>query len=115
MKEINPKSIKGAIAMVKTVYSRTASGKRWRSKPDETETRAITAVEYANCVNAVPFFRNFARGTRGSERVENDYTASGYIPTKITSVNPDGETKTIRKFYFEDSVERLREIYGLDV
>lgn len=115
MKEINPKSIKGAIAMVKTEYSRTASGKSWRSKPDEKETRVITAVEYANCVNSIPFFRNLTRGTCGSERVENGYTANGYIPTKITSVSPDGDIKIIRKFYFEDSVERLSEIYGLDV
>lgn len=115
MSEINPANITGVIVMIQAEYSRTASGKSWRTKPDEKETRVITAVEYANCVNSVSFFRNLTRGTRGSERVKNGYTFNGYIPTKITSVSPDGETKIIRKFYFGRSIERLRAIYGFDV
>lgn len=67
----------------KTVYTETD-----RYNSDFTET------QYNNCINASPFFRRLG----GSERQEKSYTKRGYKVTKITSISPDRNNKTVRLF-----------------
>lgn len=71
------------------------SGTRW--KATETETNEMSREYYANCVDAIPFFR----GLGGSERVTMGYTYQGYIPTEISSISPDGKSKVVRRFIIE--------------
>ena len=70
-------------------------GSRW--KEESTDVEDITGRYYCNCVDAVPFFRNIG----GYERVEMRYTFMGYIPVEITSISPDKNNKTVRKFDIE--------------
>jgi hypothetical protein len=79
------------ITLTKSRYTRTASGKSWKSKPDEHTTETITTQFYSNCVTAVPFF---------GDRVQFNYTPAGYIPVRITSTSPDNSTKIIYEFKF---------------
>ena len=60
-----------------------------------TEIELVTAEYYFNVLEAVPFFRRM-----GSERVEMQYTKAGYVPTVISSISPDRETKTKRTYTF---------------
>lgn len=85
------------ITLRQTEYSRTPSGKSWKSSPDTTETREIPAEHYYNYFDAVPFFRSLG----GSETVRRSYTAYGYIPTTLISISPDRETKVVRHFTVE--------------
>ena len=68
-------------------------GSRWVLV--ETEEEKITAEYYFNCLEAVPFFRRM-----GSERVTLNYTRAGYVPTEISSISPDRETKIKRTYTF---------------
>lgn len=69
-------------------------GSRWiETKQD---VKAFTGSYYFNTVDAVPFFR----GLGGYERVELAYSYAGYIPRRITSINPDRTVRVIREFTF---------------
>lgn len=68
-------------------------GSRWIL--ERTEIEDITAEYYFNALEAVPFFRRI-----GSERVEMRYTKAGYVPTVISSISPDGQTKVKRTYTF---------------
>lgn len=91
-------------------FSRTTSGKSWKSKPDSEECRKIPAEWYHNYFDAIPFFRNLG----GSERVEMGYTYAGYLPVLLTSISPDREKKIVRKFYVLDDEKTARNIYHLE-
>lgn len=78
-----------------TRYAKTESGKSWRKTDEETET--ITAEQYCNIVDAVPFFRNLG----GKEIVSKGYTYYGYIPIQITSISPDRDAKHVYQFSFK--------------
>lgn len=80
------------ITMTKSEYSRTTSGKSWKSKPDVQTVETITPEFYTNCIQAVPFF---------NDRVEHSYTPFGYIPTRTTSTAPDKSKKIIYEFHFK--------------
>lgn len=54
----------------------------------------ITGREYANSVDAVPWFRNIG----GKEIVHCAYTYSGYIPVEVHSISPDRMEKVVRRF-----------------
>lgn len=86
------------ITMTRTEYERTDSGKSWARKPVDTETATVSAENYYNCVDAIPFFRNLG----GTERVERGYTAFGYIPVRLTSVSPDRKRKIVREWRFAE-------------
>ncbi len=75
------------------------SGSKWE-EVSRKDKKVITGEFYANCVNAVPFFKNLG----GREKVELGYTKAGYIPVYIASISPDGNSKTVRKFdnFLED-------------
>lgn len=72
----------------------TKSGGRWVLT--ESTTEDFTAYNYCNSVDAIPFFR----GMGGKERAQMGYTKHGYIPLQLSSVSPDGQSKTVRSFIF---------------
>ena len=71
------------------------SGSRW--KEIGKGTKEMSRQFYMNCVDAIPFFRRLG----GIERVSKGYTYIGYIPTEISSINPDKTKKTKREFIIE--------------
>lgn len=82
-------------------YSRTDSGKSWRSKPDETRTetmpwrdRGEDVHRKITCSDTLRWFRRLG----GSETAERSYTPVGYIVTRLTSTNPDRTVRIVRKF-----------------
>lgn len=85
------------IEKTKKVFSRTESGKNWKTKPDTTETEKITAREYFNLVNSVSFMNGFLGGYA---RAEKGYTYYGYIPVKITLINPGRTEKHVETYKF---------------
>lgn len=84
------------IIMIEEHYSRTESGKSWKSKPDETETRVITREQYERitCDDTMQWFRRLG----GSEYPIRCYTSKGYLIVQLNSCNPDRTVKHIRHF-----------------
>jgi hypothetical protein len=80
------------IVMTKENY--TKDGKKWVMKNAETEQIFFDTVK--TIANSVGFFRRLG----GVERLEKNYTSMGYVPVKLTSINPDKTVKTIRKFKY---------------
>ena len=80
------------ITMTKSEYSRTSSGRSWKSKPDKQSSETISNEFYTNCVRSIPFF---------NDRAELSYTPFGYIPIRITSTAPDKSKKITYQFHFE--------------
>lgn len=80
-------------------FTRTASGKSFRSKPLEVTEELITPKQYENYVTAIPFFNSYGYGA--SCRAVLGYTKCGYIPTRITSVSPGREVKLVATFRFD--------------
>ena len=80
-------------------YSRTESGKSWKSKPDEVKTGTYTQEQYENCTNeeTIKWFRRLG----GSEHVTRSYTFAGYIPTRIISSDPSRAIRKVRTFKVE--------------
>lgn len=72
-------------------------GSRWMQTSTKTET--VNAEFYANCVDAIPFFRNLG----GKEIITMGYTKVGYVPTQINSLSPDRTEKTVRRFDFRNA------------
>ena len=70
------------------------NGKRWTAS--EITTEEMTFNYYFNILESIPFFRNLG----GYERVTNAYTKHGYIPVKLISISPDGNTRITREFIF---------------
>lgn len=86
------------ITHTRNTFSKTESGKSWKTKPTETKTETINNKQYENWVTSIPFFNGFCGGTcRGC----CGYTVAGYLPTKITSVSPDKSLKHVDVFAFE--------------
>lgn len=79
------------ILMEKKTFTRTASGKGWKSKPDEVKRSVFTPTQYNNFLSFVPIW---------NDRVEKSYTCAGYLPVKVTSTSPDGSTKSVAWFEF---------------
>ena len=79
-------------------YSRTASGKSWKSKPDTVENEIVPPEHYTNYITSIPFFNNWGDGAYC--RAAFSYNAPGYLPTTVTSVLPFQQTKKIAHFSF---------------
>lgn len=79
-------------------FSRTASGKSWKSKPDEIENEIIKPEHYTNYITAIPFFNNWGDGAYC--RAAFTYNAPGYLPTTVTTVSPYRTTKKVACFWF---------------
>jgi hypothetical protein len=78
-------------------YSRTDSGKSWRSKPD-TVTRSVHDGQwYENYVRSVPWFNNRYYGE--SCRCDWNYTQAGFIPTRCVT-SKAGYKKIVYEFRF---------------
>ena len=87
------------IIMTTKTFSRTDSGKGWKSKPDEIETKEIDNTQYENMVSedTVKFFRRIG----GSEIVTRSYTYYGYLPVEVISCNPGRTIRKVRVFAFD--------------
>lgn len=84
------------IEHTKKVFSSTPGG-NFRSRPYKEYTETVTPLFYQNFVQSIPFFNGFGGG---SCRAYSNYTAAGYIPTKITTISPDRKTKNVDTFTF---------------
>lgn len=84
------------VIMTKETYSRTDSGKSWRSRPDEVSTSEVTLdnVRKATDEDTLRFFRRLG----GWERVDRTYTAWGYLPWRCISISPDRQVKIVRLY-----------------
>ena len=84
-----------AILTAKT-YSRTDSGKSWKSKPDFETTKQITKRNYVNitCDDTLKFSRRMG----SSKTVTRGYTSEGYIPVKLSSIPSTKHCKRICTF-----------------
>lgn len=111
------------LTITRETYSRTESGKSWRTKPDKTETEShpwhrtdpdpsdptgaawITrerwGEEIHNKITSADTLRWFRR-LGGSEHAERSYTPVGYIVTRLISTNPDRTVRIVRKFRITD-------------
>ena len=85
-----------AITLTTKEYSRTESGKSWKSQPDTTETKEISRKFYDNMTSedTVKFFRRLG----GSETVNRAYFSIGYLPQEISSIDPTRTIKKVRTF-----------------
>lgn len=99
------------IVLVEKHFDRTSSGKSWRAKPSAEETQQITAENYFNYCDSIPFFKRLG----GSETCDFGYTYAGYLVTEIRSISPDRTKKTVRRFYIVDNAETARNIYKLKI
>ena len=86
------------ITMTTKTYSRTASGKSWKSKPDSTKKESLTDEGYNNMTSADT--QKFFRRLGGSEVATKSYTRRGYVVTSLSSTSPDREIKKVREFSF---------------
>lgn len=84
------------IEHTKKIYDTTASG-NFRKKPYETTTEIVDREFYINFVRSVSFFNGFFGGTC---KAFWNYTSAGYIPVKITTINPGRTEKYIDEFRF---------------
>ena len=84
------------IFMTTQVFSRTASGKGWQSKPQTEDHETINAESYdrITCDDTLAWFRRIG----GSETAQRSYTSRGYIITTLASSNPDRTIKKVRSF-----------------
>lgn len=73
------------------IYHRTESGKYWRKKPHKIDKEIFRNQNYERFIQSIPFFNS---------RAYWNYTKAGYIPTRITTVSPDGMEKHIDSFQF---------------
>lgn len=79
-------------------YSRTASGKSWRSRPDETKRTIFSAKQYENFITSIPFFNNFGEGAYC--RASWGWEEPGRLPWRVTTVSPLRTTKHVDEFEF---------------
>jgi len=100
-------------------YSRTDSGKSWRTHPDTTESETlawnrtdpdpsdptgqawITRERWGEDVHdkmTSPDTLRWFRRLGGTEHTERSYTPVGYIVTRLISTSPDRSIRHIRTF-----------------
>ena len=80
-------------------YYHLGERKAFPRKPQQSETYQISARNYACYVTSIGFFR---------DRVTKEYTGAGYIPVKLTCVNPDRTMKIERIFKIEYTANEER-------
>lgn len=81
------------IKMVKESYIK--KGSKWSLV--ETENNNIDEQHYKNIIESKSFFTNLG----GYERHEKSYTSKGYIVTRINSISPDKQNKSVYIFDFD--------------
>ena len=84
--------------MQEETYSRTESGKNWKTKPDTVTSKDLTEQHYNNMtsVETSKFFRRIG----GSETATREYTSKGYIITRLVSCDPSRTIRKVRTFVF---------------
>lgn len=75
-------------------------GSKWVET--KSDNRTVDCDWYYNTVDAVPFFKNLG----GKEKVDVAYTKVGYLPVRVTSINPTGDEKVVREFNFDSATPR---------
>ena len=78
------------------IYSRTDSGKSWKSQPDSVETEEIDDRQHdlLGDKKTMSWFRRLG----GSETATYGYFSTGYKLARLVSCNPDRTTKKVRTF-----------------
>lgn len=66
-------------------------------KNTTVETITEQQYNYATSKDTVKFFKNLG----GKESLTKSYTCAGFKVTKIVSVSPDGQNKTVREYKFK--------------
>ena len=87
-------------------YTRTASGKSWKGKPEATERSVISPENYTNYITSIPFFNNWGNGAYC--RAGHNYTCAGYLPVSMVTVSPYKEKKIVHSFRFLSKRELLK-------
>lgn len=99
------------LTITRETYSRTASGKGWKARPDEVETETLpwhatperigdvarSGEDKHHKITDADTLRFFRR-LGGSEYAERSHTPVGYIVTRLVSTNPDRTTRIVRRF-----------------
>lgn len=94
-------------------YSRSNSGKSWRTHPDSSETETIpwdrrdavgeqhgeATHRNLTAADTLAWFRRIG----GSEYAERSHTPVGYIVTRLISANPTRTVRKIRTFRITDT------------
>ena len=101
------------LTIVTETFSRTDSGKSWRTVPDETTTETLPwdrrdvgfDERYGESVHlkitsddTLRWFRRLG----GSEYAERSYTPHGYIVTRLVSSDPSRTVRKVRRFRFTE-------------
>lgn len=95
-------------------YSRTESGKSWRSQPDETTTEILpwdrrdangaqSGEDMHRKITGTDTLRWFRR-LGGSEYAERSHTPVGYIVTRLVSMSPSRTVRKVCKFRITDEM-----------
>jgi hypothetical protein len=105
------------LTIVTDTYSRTDSGKSWRTKPDETKTETFSWDATPETIGDLnpggrqrhrkitdPDTLSWFRRLGGSEHAVRSYTPVGYIVTRLVSTNPDRTVRIVRRFRITDLV-----------
>lgn len=85
-------------------FTRTESGKSWKSKPDEITQEVITSEQYTNYIQWIPEMHHFFN-TDATCKAKHNYTCAGYLPITVTSISPGHDTKIIAEFEFINKEE----------
>lgn len=101
------------LTIVTETFSRTESGKSWKSQPDETEIDTVPwysrdvpkDARYGEDLHrkitnedTLKWFRRIG----GSERAERSSTPAGYIVTRLVSTSPERTLRRVRRFRITD-------------
>ena len=89
------------IVMQEKIYSRTNSGKSWKSNPDTITTETVDREYYNNYVNSISWFNNFPGG---SCRGYRSYTAAGYVISHVVTTGY-GEKRVVDFYFGYDDME----------
>lgn len=87
-----------SIELTTEFYTRTASGKSWKSKPYKVEHEAVEPQFYTNYITTIPFFNSYGDGA--SCRASWNHTLAGYLPTTVTTISIYREEKIVAHFTF---------------
>ena len=84
------------ITHTKNIFYANENG-NFKRRADVVYTETVNGEFYENFVKSVSFFNGFMGGTC---RAYSNYTQAGYIPTRITTINPGRNEKHVDTFTF---------------
>lgn len=83
----------GKITKIHEYYEKSATSRRFSSKPETVETEEISGENYLNICTWIGQWL-------GVKVTGKSYTYCGYIPSRLTSTRPDGNAKSVTIFKF---------------